>query len=139
MKSKRCLPLCSQTIVVFVVLVACIASGAIPLHAQGSAFVTNQCDNTVSVVEIKTNAVIATIPTGVFPTRITIPPNGAHAYLTNQTSSGFVSVIDTATDAVVATIPVGGNPFEVAITQSGKFAYVANENDNSVSVIDTKT
>jgi YVTN family beta-propeller protein len=38
-----------------------------------------------------------------------------------------------------STIPVGDNPNEILITPDGKYLYVCNANDNSVSVIETKT
>jgi YVTN family beta-propeller protein len=35
--------------------------------------------------------------------------------------------------------PVGDNPNEMCLTRDGRYLYVANANDNSVSVIDTRT
>jgi len=40
---------------------------------------------------------------------VAITPNGAFAYVTNQ-SSNNVSVIDTTTNTVVAIVPVGVGP-----------------------------
>jgi YVTN family beta-propeller protein len=72
-------------------------------------------NNVVSVIDIATNAVIATIPVGAGPIGIAITPDGTRAYVTNE-DSNTVSVIDTATNTVVATITVGVHPVAVAIT-----------------------
>ena len=57
------------------------------------------------------NIVVATVPVGSGPVAVAIRPNGAFAYVTNQ-SSDDVSVIDTATNTVVATatVPVVSGP-----------------------------
>jgi YVTN family beta-propeller protein len=47
------------------------------------------------------------------PAGVTISPNGAFAYVSNQ-SANTVSVIETATNAVTTTIPVGTAPFIIA-------------------------
>jgi len=92
------------------------------------AYLTNQGNDTVSVVDITTNTVIATIPVGGAPTGVAAGPGGR---------AGTVSVIDTATNTVIATVPVGTQPFGVAVTAGGTRAYVCNV--DSMSVIDTAT
>jgi YVTN family beta-propeller protein len=51
----------------------------------------------------------------------------------------LVKVFDTKQKYFDASIPVGDNPNELLLTGNGKYLYVANANDNSVSVIETKT
>jgi len=83
--------------------------------AAGSrAYVTNNTDNTVSVIDTATNTVTATIAVGSLPYGVAVSPDGSHAYVTNY-GGGTVSVIDTATNAVTATIPVGSDPIGVAV------------------------
>jgi YVTN family beta-propeller protein len=78
------------------------------------AYVTTNQELTLSVIDIATNAVAATIPAaGTWGVAIT--PDGTRAYVTNN-GSNTISVIDTATNTVVATVPVGVGPFGVAIT-----------------------
>jgi YVTN family beta-propeller protein len=93
--------------------------------------------NTVSVIDIATNTVVATIPVGAAPLGVAITPDGTRAYVTNF-SSARVSVIDTTTNTVVAMIPMD-NPDGIAITPDGTRAYVTRELDDVVSVIDTAT
>ena len=106
------------------------------------AYVVNESDGTVSVVNTsKPSALtaVATIPVGLSPQGVAVLPNGKFAYVSNS-SSDSVSVIDTATNKVVKTLAVGGTPEGVAITPDGKFAYVTNGGiSGRLSVIDTAT
>src|SRR2546425_625854 len=111
-----------------------MALWAMPVGAAPFAYVTHECDSSVSVIATATNTVVATIPIpNSLPFGVAITPDGAFAYVTNRNASS-VSVIATATNTVVATIPVGLNPFGVAFTPDGAFAYVTNQGANSVSV-----
>jgi YVTN family beta-propeller protein len=83
--------------------------------AAGSrAYVTNNVDNTVSVIDMATNTVTATIAVGSNPGEVAVSADGSHAYVTNY-GGGTVSVIDTSTNTVTATITVGSYPVSVAI------------------------
>jgi len=103
------------------------------------AYVTNSGLNTVSVIDIETNTVVASVLVGTTPNTIAITPDGQFAYVTNRDSND-VSVIDTASNTVtVLSIPVGSIPGAIAITPNGQFAYVVNMASSDVSVIDTAT
>src|SRR6185369_16200876 len=109
-------------------------------HAQTRAYVTNNSDHTVSVIDTATNTVITNIPIEGFPLEVAITPDGTRAYVTNSGvfDTGSVSVIDTATNTVIATILNVSFPFVVAFTPSGARAYVTGF-DNNVFVVDTVT
>jgi YVTN family beta-propeller protein len=100
------------------------------------AYISNFGGSTVSVIDIATNTVVATVPVGAAPAGVAVNPAGAFVYVANQNSNN-VSVIDTGTNTVVATVPVGAAPTGVAVNRAGTFAYVANLLSNNVSVIDT--
>jgi YVTN family beta-propeller protein len=104
----------------------------------GLAYVASDLTNTVSVINLATNAVEKTIPVGDFPWGVAVSHTGSFAYVTNYGSAN-ISVISTSTNSVVATIPVGSGPLGVVFTPSGKYAYVANSLSNSVSVVQTST
>jgi len=110
---------------------------AIPTVTQ-FAYVANGGSNTVSVVDINKNAVIATVPVGNDPCEIAISPDGSLIYVVNG-QSGSVSVIETKTYSVIATIPVGVSPFGASLNADGSLLYVSNEGSNNVSVINTAT
>jgi len=94
----------------------------------------------VSVIDVATDTVIATID-GVFrPHGLAITPDGTRAYVTNYGYNRTVTVIDTATNTIVDTVSgVGYDPGGIAITPDGTKAYVANRVSNNVSVIDITT
>ena len=109
-------------------------------YAAPFAYVTNAGAGSVSVIDMATNAVIATVTVGLTPEQVAITPNGAFAYVAKSDGSnpGSVSVIATATNTVVGSpIPVDVAPVGVAITPNGAFVYVANSGSNTVSVIAT--
>ena len=112
---------------------------------NGKLYVTNniQWSNgdpaTVKVINLATEAIIATITVGVKPTSIAIDHQSGKAYVTNYNSKS-VSVIDTNTNSVVSTIPLNDWPADVTIT--GGKAYVTTLVTNSngwVKVIDIAT
>lgn len=88
----------SLQLFVFFILVLQVA------HAKTSyAYVTNNADNTVSVINVTTNLVVKTIPVGSMPYGVAVNQAGTAAYVTNS-GTNTVSVISTATNAVTATI-----------------------------------
>jgi prepilin-type N-terminal cleavage/methylation domain-containing protein len=113
------------------------ASSAVAIG--GYVYVANYYGNSVSVIAIATNTVIATIAVGLHPEGPVVTPDGAHVYVTNNGDS-TVSVIATATNTVVGSpIPVGTNPVVAAVTPDGAHVYVANNTTGTVSVIATAT
>jgi YVTN family beta-propeller protein len=101
-----------------------VATVAVGLNPSGVAvtpdgqyaYVTNNSDNTVSVIATATRTVVATVPVGMAPDWVAVTPDGKHAYVVNSGSSTVaVSVIRTATNTVVATVPVGILSSEVGI------------------------
>jgi YVTN family beta-propeller protein len=100
---------------------------------------------TVSVVDLTTMKVTATIPTGLHPTGMAFY---GRSLLVANTYSDTISVIDTATNTVVRTISLGlpigvpgaGEPAygaaPNAIAIDGSTAYVALYNANAIAVVD---
>lgn len=106
-------------------------------QSSGLAYIASD-NNTVSVVNIITNSIVATIPVGKNPVGVSVSADGSRVYITNSLSN-TVSVINTATNAVIATLPVGINPFGISVSPDGSRVYVANPISNTVSVINTAT
>jgi YVTN family beta-propeller protein len=92
-----------------VVLVMGLGLIAPRAEAAPFAYVANEGDNTVSVIDTTTNTVVGTpILVGTAPWGVAVTPDGKHAYVANLNSNN-ISAIDTATNTVVG-IPVGANP-----------------------------
>ncbi|AKB28648.1 cell surface protein [Methanosarcina siciliae T4/M] len=104
--------------------------------ASPFAYITNEGSNSISVIDVSTNKVVATIPVGSNPVGVAINPDGTKVYVANDHSND-ISVIDTATNAVIATVSAGSSPQGIAVSPDGKTVYVANLAGNSISVIDT--
>ena len=101
-------------------------------------YVTNNADNTVSVISTRTFINTNTIQVGEGPRRLAVSSNGSLVCVANWDGNS-VSIISTSNNDVVATVDVGQQPYEPAITPDNQFAYVTNSGDNTVSVIDLST
>ena len=91
-----------------------------PAVAQPAAYVANLGSDTVSVVDIATQNVVATLPVGNDPDGVAATPDGSRVYVANFLSDN-VSVIDTSNNTVIATIDVGTGPVGLALTPDGVF------------------
>ena len=112
---------------------------ASPAAAAPFAYVANEGDGTVSVINTATNTVVG------IPIPVGREPSGGRRHAGRETrlcrELGAPKMFRRrpSTNMVVATVAVGNVPFTVAITPNGKHAYVANIYSNIVSVIDTAT
>lgn len=99
------------------------------------AFITNGKDNSVTITDLKTFALIE---------KVTIPGNKPDAVLydkfskkvfTYNAKSNDATVIDAITNKVVKTIPLGGKP-EFSATNNKGLIYVNIEDKNQIKTID---
>jgi YVTN family beta-propeller protein len=115
------------------------SAGPIHLNAAPYAYIPNQSDNTVSVIDTSTNTSVTSINVGAAPFGVAVNAAGTRVYITN-TGANSVSVIDTSMNTVVGSpIAVGVTPMGIALNPEGTRLYVANYGDDTVSVIDTST
>lgn len=101
-------------------------------------YVSNEKDNTVSVVDSEKMEVVSTIKVGQRPRGITITHDGKHI-LVCTSDDDTVEMIDTTTFEKVATLPSGPDPELFVLSPDGAKLYVANEDDNLVTVIDMES
>ncbi len=139
MKCDETRKICALTgvlgIMILVLFMLSNIAGASPF-----AYITNQGDNTVSVIDTATNTVTATIPVGSGPLAIAVSPNETKLYVANAYGTATTSVIDTASNTVTDTIPIGGTwPYGVAVSPDGTKLYIAKTDSNTVSIIDIAT
>ena len=109
-----------------------VAAGA------AKAYVGNFKDNTISVIDLESKRVMASIPIPPGPHGIAITPDNRWVYVASDGTS-TVSVIDTSTDKLVENIEVGKNPHGVAVSPDGKYVLVAVYDTDSIAFIDTAT
>lgn len=115
---------------------------SVSFHPNGAvAYVSNEADGTVSVVDVVGFRRLATIAVGSEPRGTALSPTGARLYVANF-SDGTVSVINTATNTVTRTIDlksgagVGNrpvlNPYAVAVSNDRD----ADDSDERIFVTD---
>jgi YVTN family beta-propeller protein len=69
----------------------------------------------VSVLDARTDEIVATVPVGKDPSGVGLSPDGRYLYVADG-GSNTVSVVDTQTSHVIAAIPVGVSPVSVAVS-----------------------
>jgi YVTN family beta-propeller protein len=107
------------------------------MNAQ-TAYIANANDYTISVINIATHTVTATINVGDTPFGVSASPDGNTVYVSNY-FGWTVSVINTGSNTVTATISYGGPSRGLVVSPDGAKLYVANDNINTVTVINTIT
>jgi len=126
-------------------------------EAATRIYVSNEDGDSVSVIDAKTEAVVATIPVGKRPRGMRLSPDGKLLYVAlsgspkagpgvdesklpppDRTADG-IGVIDLGTQKLVRTLPSGADPEAFDVTPDGKTLYVSNEDTAQTSVVDLAT
>ncbi len=105
---------------------------------QTRAYVTDQVQDLVRVVDVVNGVTIDSVLVGNRPIDVALSPDGTTLYVANQTDRNVV-VVDLATMTVTARIVIGDIPLEISITQDGARAYVTNYSRGVISVLDLNT
>jgi YVTN family beta-propeller protein len=102
------------------------------------ALVTNNEDNTVSVIDLNNYSVIKTIPTGIGPHGFRITDDSQSAYIANMGKDN-VSVINLNSFKEEKKIQVGEAPVTTGITSDGKTLVVTLNKENALAIVDVAT
>jgi YVTN family beta-propeller protein len=112
-------------------------------NAAPFAYIANNTDNTVSVLDTASNTVVRVLNKaddgiGDAPSGVAVNRMGSRVYVANSAVSGpySISVIDTLNNSV-SSIPLTLRPGALAVNSAGTRLFVANPYDDSVSVFDT--
>ncbi|MDQ6600326.1 YncE family protein [Bacillus salipaludis] len=97
--------------------------------------VTNNEDNTVSVIDAKNYAIVKTIPTGKGPHGFRISKDSQFAYVANM-GEDTVSVLNLQTLKEDKKIKVGETPVTTGITTDGKTLVVTLNKENALAIVD---
>jgi len=117
----------------------CLAALLIASSATADEiWVSNEKDDTVSVIDIDTLEVIRTIDVGERPRGITFAKDHSVLYLC-ASDSDTVQVIDPDTGKVLHELPSGEDPEQFVLHPDNRHLYIANEDDAITTVVDTET
>lgn len=126
-------------------------------HSTTRVYVSNEDGDSISVIDGKTEAVVATIPVGKRPRGMRLSPDGRTLYvaLSGSPKAGpgvdesklpppdraadGIGVVDLATQKLVRVLPSGADPEAFDLTPDGKTLYVSNEDTGQTSVVDVAT
>src|SRR6266540_2503320 len=130
---------------------------AAPAAAEGSAgqlFVTNERSGDLSVIDLATERVVATVPLGKRPRGIRVSPDRTRLYVALSGSpiagpgvdektlpppdkqADGIGIVDVKTRKLLKILPGGSDPEQLAVSADGKWLFVANEDVAQASVID---
>jgi YVTN family beta-propeller protein len=104
----------------------------IPALAKG--YVSCGRLNSITVFDLKTNAILKQIPVGQNPDAIMYEPFTKKIITCNGRSNNL-SIVDPQTDTVVSTIALSGKP-ETAVSDEAGKVFVNIEDKNSISAVD---
>ncbi|XVU26686.1 YncE family protein [Actinoplanes sp. CA-054009] len=104
----------------------------------GRAFSANHESNLVSVIDMRTNKLVTTIPVSKAPHSIAVSPDG-RVVLVAGYEANTADLIDANTLRRSGPYKVGREPQSVGVSADGRHAYVVNEGDDTVSVLNTTT
>ena len=106
---------------------------------QRRAYISNSTPPSVSVIDLDSLVVVATIALPGQPESLLSDAVNQRLYIVSDTAPGAVIVVDATTNAVVATIAVGNHPQGIAADFQRGEVYVSNRGGDSLSVIDVAT
>src|SRR5262245_27018674 len=99
-----------------------------------SAFIANEDDASVSIVDLDSGQSRGKIKVSEEPEGVGVNPANGEVYVTCE-EKGEVFAIDHDQQRVISTIETGGRPRSVAFSPDGARAYVACENGGYVAVV----
>ncbi|MFC7556918.1 beta-propeller fold lactonase family protein [Pseudoroseomonas wenyumeiae] len=106
------------------------------LHAE-TILVSNEKDNSITVLDGATLEVTRTVPVGERPRGIALSTDGRYLFVCVG-DSDRIDVLDLNSWRVVQHLPSGSDPELLAVHPDGRRLYVANEDDNLVTVVDVE-
>ena len=131
----------NRTILILLSIVICasIANAS----DSGTLLVLNKSDNTVSLIDLASRKVVATVPTGVGPHEVAVSPDGKVAVVANygaQTPGNSLTVINIPSKQVVKTIDLGEyrRPHGIVWLKGNEIA-LTSEANKALLVVDVST
>ncbi len=104
-------------------------------HAQGIAWISSEKDNALALLDLKTQAIIGTVPTCKRPRHMQLTPDGKQLAVACG-DAGEADFIDLASRKSAKRVKLGDDPEIFDLSRDGKTLYVSNEEDSELGIID---
>lgn len=111
-----------------------LALAATVAAAQGTAYVSSEKDDALTMIDAQTLAVKGTVPTCKRGRHIQRLPDGK--LMVACTDSNAADIVDPATAKSVRRVPLGEEPEAFDVSPDGKTVYVSNEDEGAASFVD---
>ena len=106
--------------------------------ANSRLYVVTKEDNSLYVLDPAAKTILKKVALPSIAYSCVLSPDEQTLYV-SLWGAGAVAVINTQSLSIRQTIPTGSNPNELLLNKRGSYLFVANANDNSVSLISTRT
>lgn len=107
--------------------------------ATGQVNVTTELDQSITIIDPKTQKVVGSVPTGAEQSHMLIlSHDGKRGYTTNV-GAGSVSVLDMVGRKTIAVIPISRNVQRISISNDDKWVFTSDQAKPELVVIDTAT
>ena len=116
---------------------ACMLAPAAVANAAPFAYITNQGSHDVSVIDLASQKVVATVPVGRSPAGVVASSRAGRVFVSNPDSK-TISVIDMREQKVVDTLAAGDGPVGIDAAPDGSRVYAADWYRSQLLVFDTK-
>ncbi len=107
-------------------------------HTASLIYTVTKEDSSIYTIDAATRSIIHKTKLPDIAYACTLSPDDKRLYV-SLWGTHEVIIYNTSTQNITATIKTGGHPNELLLNQKGTRLFVANANDNTVSVIDTKS
>jgi YVTN family beta-propeller protein len=106
--------------------------------ARQRLYTVTKEDNALYVIDLKTKRTLSRLDLGHEAYGCLLAPGGNTLYITLWGGRELLAY-DTRTGQIARRLATESHPNELIQTRNGRYVFVANANDNSVSVVDTKS
>lgn len=110
---------------------SCLAGSAL----AATAYVSNEKDDSISVIDLDKMETVETLEVGMRPRGLTLSHDNKLLYIC-ASDSDTVQVMDLATRQIIKQLPSGADPEQFALHPNNKWLYISNEDDALVTVVD---
>lgn len=118
--------------------VALVALLGVSAAKADEMWITNEKDNSISVIDVDSLKVVRTIPTGKRPRGIIFAKDYSVVYIC-ASDSDAVQVMDPETGDILHDLPSGDDPEQFILHPDNRHLFIANEDDAVATVVDVSS